>query len=120
MANLARRKFMAMKIPKPTKSLQAGKRNPGEPKSYYEVEFQVGDKPGTATFYQTANGEFDLLYGAFEYTEFMHSTLEAALYDFRTHLQKNNPGAIITLGQPHSISKETAKKKSHLYKPSAF
>ena len=118
---IAKRKISAMKTSRPTISLQTGKKNPGEPTCYYEVKIHVGDKIRTATFYKSVNGEFDLLYGFGEYTHptAMYPTLKAAMTAVHQNLQKENPGTVITLGQPNLISEGQAKKKSHLYKPSA-
>jgi len=59
--------------------------------------------------YQSANGDFDLLYGFAASTAAMSATLEDALTDFREHLEAKNPGAVIALGQlrPLPSNKQT-------------
>ncbi len=88
-----------------------------EPTAYYEVTVRIAEKTGTATFYQSENGQFDLLYGWAAYTASMSSTLQDAMEDFRGHLQGNNPGKDISLGEPRQISKEQAERNSPNYTP---
>jgi hypothetical protein len=76
------------------------------------VKVKIGVKEAQATFCQTDNGLFDLRYGWAEFTSGMHSTLDAALEDFRQRLRQKHPAGEIILGEPREISEEQAKRNS--------
>lgn len=84
--------------------------------AFYEVAVRIGTKEGRATFCQTEAGLFDLRYGWAEFSSGMHSSLDAALEDFRRRLREKHTADEIIIGKPREISEEQAKRNSPSYK----
>jgi len=84
-------------------------------KAYYEVTAAIGSKQGRATFCQTDDDSFDLLYGWAEFTSGMHPTLARAIDDFRQRLRQKHPTEQIAISKPREISEEQAKRNSPSY-----
>ena len=83
---------------------------------WFKVTVLENDKRGTAYFYETNTGMFDLQYGFGNYTTRLHDSLRDAISEFRESLQAEHTrvddGIRVSVGTPVEVTWDEVKQNS--------
>jgi hypothetical protein len=80
----------------------------------YRVPIFEGEQRGSAIFFRSDKGDYDLRFGWGCYTASLHRSLAEAIEDFRAHLQSEHDGAndgiVVSIGTPVEIDENEASR----------